>query len=316
MGCDMTKKKSKKERVNVQKNMNTAPVTEQCKTEEADRAELASPAALSSSAEVRAPHSSAGSASAQGDGVVLSVEHKRQRVYDDVRAQREARRGRDPHPKDRAHCSHDAIGKAAASPAGYVRRSTLYLSVVLALVAGLFVGPLLPGLAGHNISGGQSVGATGAAGQPADSMGAQNDAAIKLAGHILELEEAVRKNPEDTAAWVQLGNLYFDSSKAPQAINAYERALLLKPANANVLTDLGIMYREVGKFEQAIESFRKASLVDQKHQNALFNRGVVLFFDLKRKDEGRKAWQELLVLNPQAKAPDGKPLKDMLRDLK
>lgn len=236
------------------------------------------------------------------------VHEKNQQIYADVRAQREARRGR---------ARKESAGEDA--PAGYVRRSSLYLAVALALVAGLFVGSLLPGMTGHNLSGSSSIPSTASeAGQPASASQAvsKDDAATRLASHILEFEEAVRKNPNDVAAWVQLGNLYFDSGKAPQSINAYERALLLRPDDANVLTDLGVMYREVGKYELAVQAFRNASKVDPKHQNALFNRGVVLFFDLKRKEEGRKVWQELLVLNPQAKAPDGKPLKDMLRNLK
>ena len=252
-------------------------------------------------------------------------------LKDDVRAQREARRqGGKPDRSGKGHDVHTQ-GKSQPGPGvekappGFVRSGTLYISIAVALVAGLFIGSLLPGLTGHNLSsapqnvsqGGQS-GQTGQnGGAPSGSPNAQQEQNLaRLAGHILELEEAVRKNPEDVNAWVQLGNLYFDTGKAPQSINAYERALLLRPNDANVLTDLGIMYREAGKYDLAVESFRKATQIDPKHQNALFNRGVVLFFDLKRKEDARKVWQELLAVNPKAAAPDGKSVRDMLRDLK
>lgn len=42
---------------------------------------------------------------------------------------------------------------------------------------------------------------------------------------------------------------------------------------------------------------------------------MVLYFNLARKDEARVAWQELLTINPNATAPGGKPLKDMVREL-
>lgn len=231
---------------------------------------------------------------------------RRKSMHDDVRAQREARRQK----AGGAEAARVRKGGEAA-PAGYVRTSTLWLAVGLALVCGLMVGMLLPTLSHPGLSAGGG-GAGGAQSAPA----AQEEKTAQLAGHILQLEEAVRKNPEDVAAWVQLGNLYFDARKSMQAINAYERALLLKPDDPDVLTDLGVMYRDVGKFELAVQSFRKASQINPKHQNALFNRGVVLFFDLQRKEEGRKVWQELLVLNPQAKVPDGRLLSDMLRELK
>lgn len=303
----MAKKKSKRERSGG--NSGGMPAVQQGHELNAAAARDAqgSPAASGAHQVAVAADPKAAGAVATGKGEpTRSLTEKRQEIYADVRAQREARRGRS---------RNDNAGQEA--PAGYVRRSSLYLAVGLALAAGLFVGSLLPGLAGHSMSGapsttGAPAAEQGSQAQPAD----KEDAATRLASHILELEDAVRKNPNDVAAWVQLGNLYFDSGKAPQSINAYERALLLKPDDANVLTDLGVMYREAGKYEQAVQSFRNASKVDPKHQNALFNRGVVLFFDLKRKEEGRKVWQELLILNPQAKAPDGRSLKDMLRDLK
>lgn len=190
-----------------------------------------------------------------------------------------------------------------------VRSSTLYLAVAVALVAGLYLGLLLPSLADSPPRPGQS-------GQNGRQTASQEQNLERLGGRILELEAAVRKNSGDAAAWVELGNLYFDTGKASSAVNAYERALLLKPGDPDVLTDLGIMYRDTGKFDMAVESFRKAAQVAPRHQNALFNQGVVLFFDMGRKDEARNVWRQLLEVNPDALAPDGKPVKDLLRELK
>lgn len=103
----------------------------------------------------------------------------------------------------------------------------------------------------------------------------QQKEADHIVGHILKMEERVRKNPNDLDAWVRLGNLYFDSGKPAYAINAYEQALILKPDNPDVLTDMGIMYHETGKYSIALELFHKASLINPRHQNALYNRGVV-----------------------------------------
>ena len=47
----------------------------------------------------------------------------------------------------------------------------------------------------------------------------------------------------------------------------------------------------------------------------MFNEGVVLYYDLKRKNEALKAWQRLLAVNPAAHAPDGKAVADLIRQL-
>ena len=68
------------------------------------------------------------------------------------------------------------------------------------------------------------------------------------------------------------------------------------------------MQRELGQFDKAVASFRKASSLQPDLENAMFNEGVVLYYDLKRKDEAEIAWKRLLKANPGARAPDGKPV--------
>ena len=136
------------------------------------------------------------------------------------------------------------------------------------------------------------------------------------AEHHRVLEEAVRKNPQDMHAWIQLGNHLFDENKPREAIRAYENALNIKGDNPDVLTDMGIMYRQLGEFGRAAEIFTQASAIHPQHEQSRFNLGVVLFFDLNRKDEARKVWRELLGINPGARTPDGALLRTMLDEWK
>lgn len=190
-------------------------------------------------------------------------------------------------------------------PAGHVRRGTLYFAVCIALVAGVYLGTLLPSM----VRGGTAPAQSAASMEQEPTQAAVSPDITK---HILELEQLVAKNPQDLAAWINLGNLYFDTHNHKGAIGAYEKALAIKPDNADVLTDLGIMYRDEKMFDQAVTAFQKAAQINPKHQNALFNRGVVLFFDLNRKEEGRAVWKQLLTVNPEAKAPDGKRVRDLI----
>ena len=149
--------------------------------------------------------------------------------------------------------------------------------------------------------------------QPAEK---EQGVSVESAAQIFELEKITKENPDDVAAWTNLGNLYFDTGKHKKAITAYTKSLALNPNNANVMTDLGVMYRRSGQPKKAIESFDKAAKIDPKHETALFNKGIVLMHDLNDLDGAVQAWQELVKRNPAATSPTGQPVKDLVEKLK
>ncbi len=132
---------------------------------------------------------------------------------------------------------------------------------------------------------------------------------------LLELEQAVGKNPKNIEAQNQLGHFYFDHGMPKEAIAAYQASLALKAEQPDIWTDLGVMYREVTEYQKALQAFDKAISQNPRHEIARFNRGIVLVFDLDRKEDGLKNWRELLALNPNAKAPNGAPLGKLIDEV-
>lgn len=130
---------------------------------------------------------------------------------------------------------------------------------------------------------------------------------------ISELERTVLSDPRNRQALVELGHLYFDTQQHRNAIQAYENALALDGNDADVLTDLGVMYRAESQYDKAVEAFEKARQIEPGHRISLYNKGVVLYFDLHRHEDGIKAWEELLALDPDQKTPNGSPLTDLIR---
>jgi tetratricopeptide (TPR) repeat protein len=110
---------------------------------------------------------------------------------------------------------------------GYVKKQTLYLTIIAALVIG-FVGGV-----GYSVYRSPAVNA--------DPHAHQQQQAAEI---IASLEKATEQNPKDGNAWVQLGHAYFDTGQAPKAIAAYLKALELLPGDLNVMTDLGVMYHQ------------------------------------------------------------------------
>ena len=121
---------------------------------------------------------------------------------------------------------------------------------------------------------------------------------IEATSQIQTLKEIVKKDPKNLPAWVELGNLYFDTDQPKEAIEAYSRYLAVKPDNPDVRTDKGIMYRKLGEFDKAIEEFREAALSDPKHINSRYNIGLVFLHDKKDVQGAIKAWEEYLKVDP------------------
>lgn len=141
----------------------------------------------------------------------------------------------------------------------------------------------------------------------------QND---KNSQAIIEMEAEVTANPENFASWIRLGHLYYDSNQPEKAIAAYTKSLELHSGDANLLTDLGVMYRRTQQPEKAIELFDEAIKKDPNHLPARFNKGIVLMYDLNDPRGAIAIWEELLAIDPQAKAANGQPIQDFVDQIR
>ena len=132
----------------------------------------------------------------------------------------------------------------------------------------------------------------------------QGPPSMEVTSKIQTLKEIVKKDPKNLPAWVELGNLYFDTDQPKEATEAYSQYLAVKPDNADVRTDLGIMYRKLGEFDKAIEEFRKAAQADPKHINCRYNIGIVLLHDKQDIKGATKAWEEYLKVDSKSERAD------------
>lgn len=195
---------------------------------------------------------------------------------------------------------------------GYVKKQTLTMVTLVALSIGFFGGVVFTVYK----SGPSQSAQVSAKPMPAPTTPARPDVSTDLSVRILKLEKTISQNPDDVSAWVELGNLYFDSNNYQKAIDAYNKSLTLNPNNANVITDLGVMYRRNGQPDEAVKTFDKAIKIDPKHEIARFNKGIMLMHDLNDIEGAIKAWEDLLSLNPLALTPNGQSVDQILQTLK
>jgi len=149
-------------------------------------------------------------------------------------------------------------------------------------------------------------------GKPGGMPGGQG---AELMAQAKALEGKVAADPNDIQSLVDLANLYFDQDMHGKAIATYERALKLKNDMPDVWTDLGVMYRADKRFPDALAAFNTAILLDPKHAIARLNTGIVLMNDMNDKAGAVKAWKDLLAIDPEARMPDGKRLADVVKEL-
>lgn len=88
------------------------------------------------------------------------------------------------------------------------------------------------------------------------------------------LKKQIEQNPKDFDALVQLGNMYMDVSKFPQAIDYFNRALAVRE-EPTVRTDLGICYKQSGQNEKARDAFKKVAEEQPDQWQAIYNLAIV-----------------------------------------
>ncbi|EFL51732.1 TPR repeat-containing protein [Solidesulfovibrio fructosivorans JJ]] len=187
-----------------------------------------------------------------------------------------------------------------------VSRTAAILGGCLALLVGFYLG-----FTAHGMMGRQS-GAPGVAQAPAPAQPAVDTAMVD---RIKAIEKQTQLEPANTAAWTQLGNLYFDSHQPEKAIAAYEKSLTLDPRQPDVLTDQGVMYRDSGQFDKALASFDKAIAINPAHVIAYYNKSVVLEHDKHDKAGAIAALKILAAKNPNATLPSGQTVMQALQEL-
>lgn len=184
-----------------------------------------------------------------------------------------------------------------------MKKETVILMVGIASLVGFIVGATVGILYMIN-RGGKEVERVTTVQKPqmtpqgAPVPGSPDRDSIEVASKIQSLKDMVKKDPRNLAAWVELGNLYFDSDQPKEAIDAYSQYLAIKPDNPDIRTDMGIMFRSLGQFDRAIEEFKKAAQSDPKHANSRYNIGIVLLHDKRDMKGAIKAWEEYLKVDP------------------
>ncbi len=172
-----------------------------------------------------------------------------------------------------------------------MQRDRAFLLIIVAFLAGFIIGAV-SGIKFYAAQRGET-----SSGAPQEGQ-ISPQAKADLTQDITQLEDVLKRDPENLQALISLGNAYFDTHQFQKAIEAYQKALKVDPKNADVRTDMGIMYREIKDYDAAVREFRQAAKDNPAHVNSRFNLAIVLQQDKKDIPGAIAAWEDFLRVAP------------------
>lgn len=117
-----------------------------------------------------------------------------------------------------------------------------------------------------------------------------NDAAI------IYLDEAVKLDKSNDAAYAKLGAIYDSKNESAKAIENYEKALSLNPDLAPLQATLGLAYYDAGEIAKAEACLQKAEIGGADTIDTRYLKGLVLFKQ-NRNTEALSAFDRVLELD-------------------
>jgi tetratricopeptide (TPR) repeat protein len=148
---------------------------------------------------------------------------------------------------------------------------------------------------------------------PAESTSNTSVRAILDETKVQALRTVAERDPRNAVARLQLGNLYYDAGRYPDAIKWYGESLAVNPKDVDVSTDLGISYYYNNQPDLAIRQLERSLEIDPKHTKSLLNLGVVRAFGKQDLKGAAEAWKRLVEVAPQS--PEGQQAKKALDSL-
>lgn len=140
------------------------------------------------------------------------------------------------------------------------------------------------------------------------SSGGESEAA-KAGQAESDLIAVIKRNPADTEAYEELGELYLQKKSYKEASEVYEYLVRTFPENDSYRSKIGTVYFNLGNYESALASYQKAIELNPERANRYINLSLCLEA-LGKTEEAVQAVEKAL-----AKSPNDVRFMQILADL-
>ena len=94
---------------------------------------------------------------------------------------------------------------------------------------------------------------------------------------IVELNNYLKKRPDDRIARDALINMYLNANRTSQAIDYFRNYLQNHPADLEAVKAIATLYAKQGDFNESLNWYHKITLIDAKNPEAFYIYGVVCY---------------------------------------
>jgi cytochrome c-type biogenesis protein CcmH/NrfG len=169
--------------------------------------------------------------------------------------------------------------------------------VFFGLIAGWIIGSQQASMAPRaNVPVAESAPAPPSSGAPPGTPAP----AILDEAQVQALRTVADRDPKNAVARAQLGNLYYDAGRYPDAIKWYTESIALNPKDVSVSTDLGVSYYYNNQPDLALKQLEHSRQIDPKHTKTLLNIGVVRAFGKQDLKGATEVWRQLVEIAPES----------------
>jgi tetratricopeptide (TPR) repeat protein len=114
---------------------------------------------------------------------------------------------------------------------------------------------------------------------------------------IAALTQAIKRNPNDAAAYNSRGNAWYRKGELDKAIEDFTEALRLKADYVEAYYNRGLVWYDKGDYAKAIADFTEAIRIAPCHDEAYYRRGLAQYYkgDI---DRAGTDWKGALHANP------------------
>ncbi|UCH80561.1 MAG: tetratricopeptide repeat protein [Nitrospiraceae bacterium] len=132
---------------------------------------------------------------------------------------------------------------------------------------------------------------------PELTVDSDNETPEKSLLNGIDEDKTPDKVAKDENYYFQLGHDFLQSSKYPEAIDAYLQATRIKPDSAYAQYNLGVAYGELGKYPEAMDAFTQAIRINPDIADAHYRLAIIYEMSGKYKD-AIDAYKQAIRINP------------------
>lgn len=150
----------------------------------------------------------------------------------------------------------------------------------------------------------------------ASTIGLEGKPALKKLdeGEVRRLEAKAGETASDVQSRAELGRLYMEAGKYPEAVRWLEEAVKINPADLHLRNHLAICYLNEGHLDQAVSAFEENLRRDPNHAASLLGLGRVKLYLQRDINGGLAMWEKLVQVAPNS--PEASAVREELEALK